>query len=459
MSLRFGRSTTLRFAALVFVLQLLGGGAVLYTVRELTRTQILADAEDYAERLRDECLDAYRRDGLAGLKKAAEQRSDPARLPRSVILLVDRQGRYLAGNLADWPPTLTDPNAECTIDLYRIGRESSERMRIIAAPLPGGERLLTGHVIEGELHVASAMEEAMLTAFAIAVALAAVAALVAAAIIERRLRATVATAQAVAAGSLDRRVPVNGAGDAFEELAQSINAMLDRIAMLMTELKIATDGLAHDLRSPLSRLRVTLERAMTGDDLESTRSAVTRALEESDRLLAMLDTALRITRAEAGLGREAFVDTDISALLEDMAEVYGPLAEDGGHSIRSAAAPGIRAFVHRELLGQAIANLIDNALKYGAGEIGLNAVRDADRLVIEVSDRGIGIKEDRRAEALKRFGRLDPARSERGAGLGLSLAAAVAHLHGGSLDLGDNDPGLVVRLTLAITGGSGGTRE
>ena len=444
--MRIARSTTLRIAALVFTLQLVGGGAVLFTVRALTRSAIVADAEDYAEKLRDECLDVYRRDGLAGLTLAVRARSDPARLPRTVVLLVDRDGRYLAGNLAAWPPTVRDPR---TVELYLIGHDSAERMRVIAAALPGGERLLTGHVIEGELRAARVMEEAMLSGLALALLLATTAALVAAALIERRLRATVDTANAVADGALDQRVPQREGGDAFDALARAVNAMLDRIAMLMTELKVATDGLAHDLRSPLTRLRAALDRAVAEADPETARVEIARAMDESDRLLALLDTALRITRAEAGLGREAFVDTDIAALLTDMAEMYGPLAEDRGVTIAADAPAGLHAHAHRELMGQAIANLIDNALKYGAGAILLGAAIDGDRLSITVADRGAGIPPARREDALKRFGRLDAARGASGAGLGLTLAAAVAHLHGGTLTLEDNAPGLLVRLTLA----------
>lgn len=448
MRVRLGRSTTLRFAALVFVFQLVGGSAVLLTVRELTRTQIVRDAEDDAGQSRDQLKGVFASGGIAALKQAITEQSDLTKRPRSVILLVDAQGRYLAGNLADWPPTIP-LDAPRTIELYLIGREASERMRVVAAGLPDGARLLTGHIIEGELRVAGLMEDAMLTALAVAVALAALAAWAAATMIETRLRTAVGTADAVASGALDERVPLRGSGDAFDGLATSLNAMLDRIAALMSEIRIATDGLAHDLRSPLTRLRASLDRALVAKE-EDREAHLTRALDESDRLLTMLDTALRITRAEAGLGREAFVDTDISTMLADLAEMYGPVAEDRGVAIVAEPPVGLHAYAHRELLGQAVANLIDNALKYGGGEIRLGAAPGDGVIVVTVADRGPGIPAERQADALKRFGRLDTARSERGAGLGLSLAAAVARLHGGTLDLGDNDPGLAVRLAIAV---------
>lgn len=444
------RSTTLRFAALVFSLQLVGGAATLFIVRALTRAEIVSDAEDYAEGLRDDLLEIRRREGADALKQAVAQRSDLARRPRSVMLLVDARGDYLAGNLAHWPPTLAADDTERTMELYLIGRESAEHIRVLGVPVSGGGRLLTGHVIESELHVAGAMENAMLTGLAIAAALASLAAWVAAAMIERRLRATIDTANVVATGALDERVPVERDGDAFDDLGIAVNAMLDRIAALMAELKIATDGLAHDLRSPLSRLRASVERALAETRDDAVGAHLARALDEGDRLLLLLDTTLRITRAEAGLGREAFVDTDIGRMLDDIAEMYGPLAEDRGMIVRADLPAPLTAPVHRELLGQAIANLVDNALKYGGGEIVLTARWADHHIVIETGDRGPGIPEARRREALKRFGRLDSARSEQGAGLGLSLAAAVARLHCGTLELVDNDPGLLVRMTLAV---------
>jgi len=288
----------------------------------------------------------------------------------------------------------------------------------------------------------------MAVAMAMAVALAGLGAWLAARMIEARLGRTVATAEAVAAGDLARRVALDGSQDAFEALAVSVNAMLDRIAALMTELKVATDGLAHDLRSPLTRLRATLERALAASQDEGARVAVLRALDEGDRLLAMLDTALRITRAEAGLGREAFVEIDLATMIRDLVEMFEPLAEDRGMTVSATVPATLPIVAHREILGQALANLVDNALKYGDGQVEVTATRVAGGVAISVVDDGPGIPADRRPEAMKRFGRLDAARSESGAGLGLTLAAAVAHLHDGTLTLEDNRPGLIARLTL-----------
>lgn len=419
----------------------------LLTVRTVTETRLTASATDEAQRLRATLLEAWAAGGVAGLRKAAEARLDRSDRPQSVVLVTARDGTTLAGNVGAWPPNVV-PGPPATIELFRIRRDHPESMRVIGTVLPDGTRLLTGHVIEGERAFVGAMEMAMVAAMLVALTLAGLAGWVAAQIIARRLRRTVDTVAAVAGGDLDRRVPLEGGGDAFEDLGRSVNAMLDRIASLVGELKMATDALAHDLRSPLTRLRATLERALAAADSEDARVAVLRGMEEGERLLGMLDTALRITRAEAGIGRDAFAATDLTELLADLADLFEPLAEDRGLAIAVMPSAPMIATVHREMIGQAVSNLIDNALKYGAGTIRLSIGTDAGGVAIIVGDDGPGIPTDRWAAALQRFGRLDPSRHESGAGLGLSLVAAVARLHGGTIELADNHPGLIVRLTL-----------
>ncbi|MFD1036056.1 sensor histidine kinase [Sphingomonas hankookensis] len=437
----------MRFAALVFALQLTGAAATLLAVRTITETRLTDNATDQAARLRAALLEAWAAGGIDAMARAADLRTEHGDRPQSVALVMRRDGTVLAGNVAAWPPNVV-AGPPTTIEIFRVRRDVPEAMRVIGTTLPDGTRLLTGHVIEGELAFVGAMEGAMVAAMVVALLLAGLAGWVAARMIAERLGRTAQTVAAVTAGDLDRRVALDGGSDAFEKLGQSVNAMLDRIAMLVGELKLATDGLAHDLRSPLTRLRATLERALAAADSEEGRVAVLRAMDEGDRLLAMLDMALRITRAEAGIGREAFVEVELSALLADVAELFEPLAEDRGLTIVVDAPTPVTVPAHREMIGQAVANLIDNALKYGKGTVRVS-LKDGSQVAIGVSDDGPGIPADRRADALQRFGRLDAARTQSGAGLGLSLVAAVAHLHGGTLELDDNAPGLIARMTIA----------
>ena len=438
----------MRFAALVFALQITGSAVLLLTVRTITENRLTANATDQAARLRATLLEEWASGGVDALVRVADTRLDRSDRPQSVVLVMRRDGRVLAGNVAAWPPNVV-VGPPVTIEIFRVARNQPEAMRVIGTVLPDGTRLLTGHVIEGELAFVGAMEVAMIAAMVVALLLAGLAGWAAARLIAARLGRTAQTVAAVTAGDLDQRVALDGGSDAFEALGRSVNAMLDRIAMLVGELKLATDGLAHDLRSPLTRLRATLERALAAADSEEGRVAVLRAMDEGDRLLGMLDTALRITRAEAGIGREAFQPVDLSALVADVADMFEPLAEDRGLSIVVAEGPTITVPANREMIGQAVANLIDNALKYGAGVIRVGVVEAGEAVAITVADDGRGIPADRRTDALRRFGRLDAARTESGAGLGLSLVAAVAHLHGGTLELGDNAPGLAARMTVA----------
>ena len=432
----------------MFALQIAGSAVVLLTVRSITENRLTANATDEAGRLRSSLLEGWASGGVDGLVRVGEARLDHSERPQSVVLVIARDGRVLAGNVAAWPPNVVI-GPPSTIEIFRVARAQPEAMRVIGTVLPDGTRLLTGHVIEGELAFVGAMEVAMVAAMVVALLLAGLAGWAAARLIAARLGRTADTVAAVTAGDLDRRVPLDGGSDAFEALGRSVNAMLDRIAVLVGELKLATDGLAHDLRSPLTRLRATLERALAAADSEEGRVAVLRAMDEGDRLLGMLDTALRITRAEAGIGRDAFQPVDLSALVADVADMFEPLAEDRGLTVMVAQSDAIIVPANREMIGQAVANLVDNALKYGAGVIRVGVAEVAGQVAITVADDGPGIPADRRGDALRRFGRLDAARTESGAGLGLSLVAAVAHLHGGVLELGDNAPGLAARMTVA----------
>lgn len=226
--------------------------------------------------------------------------------------------------------------------------------------------------------------------------------------------------------------------------------MLGRIEKLVVELRVVTDGLAHDLRSPVTRLNSIIERAILETDDTKCRTALEGVSAEAGKLLAMLTTALQISRAEAGIGRDQFVPVKLSDLLADMVEIYGPVAEEQGFRLNCDAQPDLEPLMHRELVSQALGNLVENALAHAAGgtTIQLSARSENGNVVLQAADDGMGIPEELRETALKRFSRLDPSRHVWGSGLGLSLVEAVARLHGGSIELGENHPGLIVRMVL-----------
>ncbi len=270
----------------------------------------------------------------------------------------------------------------------------------------------------------------------------------------KRIDAITATNERIVAGDLSGRLAVTGSGDEFDRLANSLNAMLERIEALMGGMKQVSDNIAHDLKTPLTRLRNRAEEALRGSKSESEyRAALESTIEESDGLIRTFNALLMIARAEAGEARDGMTDFDASEIARSVAELYEPLAEEKGMRLSVEAPEPLQIRGNRELISQALANLIDNAIKYGAeagkkGDIRIETRREDGRILISVADRGAGIPEADRTRAVERFVRLEASRSKPGAGLGLSLVAAVAHLHGGELLLGDNQPGL--RATIAL---------
>ncbi len=441
------RSSTSRFFALVFILQLISGTSLLLFVRHIIGDELERSSRTLVTELHDDLVADYKQEGLLGLRRLIAERLSATRSRDAAVLLDDPVGNHLAGNIEDWPPPIPFDSGWQIVTLYRVGRDRPEPMGIIASKLPDGTHLLVGHVIEGDLRVRRLTGEAMIAALLLAVPLALLGAIVATRVITSRVERIAETARRVGMGDLSQRVPEEeDSRDAFGDLTASINLMLGRIEALVAELRVVTDSLAHDLRSPLTRLSATIERAMRETDDEAALSALERVGVEAETLLAMLSTALQISRAEAGIGRDRFVATDLGLMIDDLAEVYGPLAEERGFTLTAEGEAS--GTVHRELMGQALANLVDNAMKYGrpGGCIRLSVRTTPDTVTLAVDDDGPGIPDDQRAEALRRFGRLDPARGAGGAGLGLALASAVARLHGGGITLGDNAPGLSVRI-------------
>jgi signal transduction histidine kinase len=283
------------------------------------------------------------------------------------------------------------------------------------------------------------------------------------------------TTRTIMQGDLTGRLPIAGTGDELDRLAENLNAMLERIEALMHGLKEVSDNIAHDLRTPLTRLRNRAEEALrTAKGEADYRAALENVLEESEGLIRTFNALLMIARAESGESGENVTEFDAAEIVHDVAELYEPLAEEKGLELKLEADGPAPVKGNRELISQAVANLIDNAIKYAVPKhaapalapasadatsdaapardatatIVLGAGVDGDRVVLSVADSGPGIPLADRPRAVERFVRLEQSRSQPGAGLGLSLAAAVARLHGGELKLEDNAPGLKAILVL-----------
>jgi signal transduction histidine kinase len=401
----------------------------------------------------------YRRRGLAGLSAIIAERI--ARDPRgaSVYLLADPSGKPIIGNLDLWPPVIPDAQGWVRFRARQpLGRgdetavEHETRAKVFR--LRGDLRLLVGRDVRELAAIRQLILDAIAWGLAITVGLALLGGWLMGAGIVRRLDVVNQVSREIMQGDLSRRVPSSGTGDDFDQLAENLNRMLERIEALMQSIRQVSDNIAHDLRTPLSRLRNRLE-LLRGTDLSPEASAeVEVAIADADELLSAFNALLRIARIEAGSRRAAFADLDPLTLLQDVAELYEPLASESGQGLTvegGSEAQGCRLHADRDLLFQALANLVDNAIKHspGGGQIRLRATCTHDCVELSVCDDGPGIPAELREKVLQRFFRIDESRAAPGHGLGLSLVQAVAQLHGAELSLEDAGPGLRVRLRLA----------
>lgn len=450
--LRILQSTGARFAILNLVLTLVATGAVFAFVYQATDRLVLNDSKLLVDDQAAMLMAEYRAGGVRALAGAVERRTRDASAGEYAYLLVDSAGRPVTGNLAAWPPTVPGAGSWAERLLYRTGASVPERIGLHSARLSGGYRLLVGKVLSERRQLRESLAVALLGGLLLGLPLSFLGSAVLLRFVKTQVRAISQVAARVEQGDFHGRIPVRGVNDPFDELAEALNRMFARLQRLIEELRIVTDSLAHDLRSPLTRMRVAVERA-SPQSSQSADDALAIVSAEIDRMLRMLATTLEVSRAEAGIGRESFERFDVRELADDLCEMYQPIAEERGVSIGLEDAVSATVLGNRELLAQAIANLIDNALKYaGQGkEIRIHLARRQDRVDLAVADRGPGIDQSERATALMRYRRLDSARTQDGAGLGLALVEAVARLHGGELILEDNQPGLraVLRLPIA----------
>ena len=394
----------------------------------------------------------YRDEGLSRLVEVIGERSGRNGDPSNVYLLADPGLKPLAGNLSRWPEVAAGADRWLEVRLHRLGDEQGNphtiRGRMI--DLPGGLHLFVGRDTEERGDFRDIVMGAMAWALIPALVLGLVGGVLIGRYSLRRVDMVRATGQEIINGDLSRRVPLSGSGDEFDRLALTINEMLDQIETLMAGMRAVTDSLAHDLRSPLTRAKGSIEQALrtaAGDY----RQALEQTGAELETILRTFDSLINIAQAEAGINRLTIAELDLSALVGDLAEVYQPIAEDAGLELGGDIAAGVSIRGHRELLGQAIANLLDNAIKYtpAGGRIAIVLDRAGGAPRLAIADSGPGVPAGERARVLERFVRLDSSRGTPGSGLGLSLVAAVAKLHGARLALADNAPGLSITLTFA----------
>jgi signal transduction histidine kinase len=436
----------------LFAASLLGYFAL--NTRRLITEQITATVNGEVNGLSEQ----YGQGGLRRLVTVVDVRS---RRPGSSLYLVTTpSGEGLAGNVGSLEPGVLDRPGWLETYYHRL--ESSEgaehRALVRVVQLPGGFHLLVGRDLDERERLFGIVVNAGQWSLALVIVLGLLGGFFVSRRVLSRIDAMTGTAQTIMAGDLSGRLPVAGTGDELDRLADNVNAMLERIEALMRGLKEVSDNIAHDLKTPLTRLRNRCEQALRSASGEASyRAALEATIAESDDLIRTFDALLMIARAESGQARENMTEFDASEIARDVGELYEPVADEKGIALKIDAAAAAPVRGNRELVSQALANLIDNAIKYAGSngkvngipaEIVVKAGNDGERITLSVADRGPGIPDADRGRVVERFVRLEQSRSEPGSGLGLSLASAVARLHGGELKLEDNHPGL--RTTIAL---------
>ena len=402
---------------------------------------IRADAQGLSEQ--------WQEGGVPALQSTIEDRLAENADDDAIYLLVDARQHPLAGNLTTWPPPVAQTDTAYELMVARAGVSSMARVERF--DLPDGSRLLIGRDVETRAPLRALLTSALLWSLVLLALLGSVGGLVMQRLFRRMIASVSDTAAAIAQGDLRRRVRVSGRGDEFDGLAETINEMLDRIARLMDGVREVSNSIAHDLRTPIARARTRLEdAAVHAATTEELQAAVGRAISDLDSVAAVFEALLRIAEIEAGTRRSAFADLDLTPLLGDLAELYTAPAEEAGKTLVFEAAPSLPVHGDRDLIGQAVVNLLDNAVKFSppGSTVRLMATHTGNEVAIVVQDGGPGIPPADRARATERFFRGETARQTPGSGLGLALVEAVAHLHAGTLVLSDATPGLRAMLTL-----------
>ena len=426
-----------------------------YMTQQMDNT-IEAEIQGLAER--------YDRDGLEGLTRLIAERVNRSQgTGNSLYLLTNYTLKPLVGNLDRWPLEASIDNEKWLEFSLEVNEETNEthlaRARIFR--LPGRYGLLVGRDIHQLTQAKLRIVQALTWGLAIMVLLAFAGGLVLSRRTVRNIERINQTARSIMSGNLSRRVEITNRNDDFDQLADNLNQMLDRIQTLMEDIRRVSDNIAHDLRTPLTRLRQHMEEARRLVDTDSISAiSLESAIREADSLLTTFNALLRIARIEAGQVTTDFAVLDYRTLVEDVVEFYEPLAEEKHQFLTVDAGNTIQTMGDRDLLFQALANVIENAIKYTQenGHISVILTQVDNDAVITIADNGPGIPEEERERVFRRFYRLDRSRSTTGNGLGLSMVSAVVTMHHGQIQLLDNDPGLKTVMRFPLLGSIGSVR-
>ncbi|QPB20715.1 HAMP domain-containing sensor histidine kinase [Rhizobium sp. 007] len=441
------KSTAVRLSALYILLFAICAATLVFYVTAMSQRLLSGQIREAVQQEVDVVRRAYDLGGMNALLRAMERRT---RQPgANLYVIAGPSGDILAGNVASVQPGVFEETGWTSVPFFyqRYADSGVDRRHMAIANifvLDNGLRILVGRDLGEPERFRVLVRQALMIALAI-MGLGAI-------IIWfgigrnalKRIDRMSAASKKIMAGDLSQRLPVGGSGDEFDRLSVSLNTMLERIEKLNEGLRQVSDNIAHDLKTPLTRLRNKAADAIDTANEDQRRLALDGIISESDQLIRTFDALLMISRVEAGSVAAEMSPIELSTIVADSAELYEPVADEAGLVLTSSIEPGISIQGNRELIGQAIFNLIDNAIKYSGdakgGEISLKLLRRPNGICLSVADHGPGIPADKREDVIKRFVRLDESRSKPGTGLGLSLVEAVMELHGGTLELSDTDP-------------------
>ncbi len=449
------RTSTFRLAALYLILFAVSVAALLGYVYWNTAVLLERQTDETIRAEVQALADQYRLRGLRGIIDTVQRRSTDD--SGAVYLLTDMSGQRIAGNLAALPAIPSEEASwiEFPLEVEKGTTRERHVARAFHTELAGGFDLVVGRDVEALRQFANIIRRTIFYALAIALVLGLGGGLLMSRNFLRRVDAITEASRTIMAGNMAGRMPVQGSNDELDRLALALNEMLDQIETLMAAMKEVSSNVAHDLKTPLTRIKARVEAALRSGSEQEYRQALERTVDDSDRLLDTFNALLSIARAEAGQSRSGLVPLDAASIIADVVELYEPMAEEQGGSLVSDAPQGLMVLGDRQLLAQALTNLIDNAVKYGAKEgdaaqIAVSGWIEDGQVVIAVRDHGEGISPEDRTRVTERFVRLDTSRSKPGNGLGLSLVSGVMKLHKGTLVLEDNRPGLSAKLVLPL---------
>ncbi|MGE5514353.1 MAG: ATP-binding protein [Bacteroidota bacterium] len=444
------RATTFRLALSYLGIFTVSAVALLALVSWSTSVFIEWQVQETVEAEATGLSEQYRERGIQGLADIIGNRASQDIERRAVYLLQAPDGTRIAGNLYGWPKEEGDTSGWVRFPIERIG-DGRLATEVLARTyvMPKDYRLLVGRSLHDAKTVKSAINRALGWGLALTVLLGIVGGYFTSRHMLTRVDAMSRTARRIVGGDMKSRMKLSDTGDEFDQLATSFNEMMDEIERLVEGIRTVTDNIAHDLRTPLNRLRSRIDVALLGhEDAAGLRRVLEETVVEADNLLATFNALLAISNAESGQRLHSFEPLDPAQLAADVVELYEPLAEEKDVTLACHADPGLSLEGDRHLMFQALANLVDNAVKYtpAGGSAGVTVAATADGIEVTVCDSGPGIPAEARERVLDRFVRLDATRTTPGNGLGLSLVKAVARLHGARLRLTDNAPGLRVHL-------------